>query len=155
MPADKQTSQSQAERQSSNVGPARPPAIALPKGGGAIRGIGKKFAANPVTGTGSLSEPIATNSGRTGFGAQLSLSYDSGTGNGPFGFGWYLSLPSITHKTDKGLVAWGSRECRSGRTMLRLMKASTKPRTVWERLERPLLRAAGVPIELHLPVVPN
>src|SRR5262245_17874649 len=29
-----------------------PPAIALPKGGGAIRGMDEKFAANPVTGTG-------------------------------------------------------------------------------------------------------
>src|SRR4029079_7561436 len=34
---------------------------------------------------------------------QLSLSYDSGAGNGPFGFGWSLSLPHITRKTDKGL----------------------------------------------------
>ena len=79
------------------------PAINLPKGGGAIRGIGEKFAANPVTGTGSMSVPIATSPGRSGFGPQLSLSYDSGAGNGPFGFGWSLSLPSITRKTDKGL----------------------------------------------------
>src|SRR6266568_1597434 len=80
-----------------------PPAISLPKGGGAIRGIGEKFAANPVTGTGSMSVPIATSPGRSGFGPQLSLSYDSGAGNGPFGFGWSLSLPAITRKTDKGL----------------------------------------------------
>ena len=79
------------------------PSISLPKGGGAIRGIGEKFAANPVTGTGSLSVPIFTTPGRSGFGPQLSLSYDSGSGNGPFGFGWSLSIPSITRKTDKGL----------------------------------------------------
>jgi hypothetical protein len=79
------------------------PAISLPKGGGAIQGIGERFAANPVTGTGSLSVPIYTGPGRSGFGPQLSLSYDSGPGNGPFGFGWNLSLPSITRKTDKGL----------------------------------------------------
>jgi RHS repeat-associated protein len=79
------------------------PAIQLPKGGGAIRGIGEKFAANPVTGTGSMSVPIATSPGRAGFGPQFSLSYDSGAGNGPFGFGWSLSLPSITRKTDNGL----------------------------------------------------
>ena len=84
-------------------GVARAPTITLPKGGGAIRGIGEKFAANPVTGTGSMSVPIATSPGRSGFGPQLSLSYDSGAGNGPFGFGWSLSLPSITRKTDKGL----------------------------------------------------
>ena len=80
-----------------------PPALSLPKGGGAIRGIGEKFAANPVTGTGAMTVPIATSPGRSGFGPQLFLSYDSGAGNGPFGFGWALSLPAITRKTDKGL----------------------------------------------------
>lgn len=79
------------------------PQLSLPKGGGAIRGIGEKFAANPVTGTGSLTVPIFTSPGRAGFGPQLSLAYDSGSGNSPFGFGWSLALPSITRKTDKGL----------------------------------------------------
>ena len=79
------------------------PQINLPKGGGAIQGIGGKFAANPVTGTGSMSVPIATSPGRAGFGPELSLSYDSGAGNGIFGFGWNLSMPSITRKTNKGL----------------------------------------------------
>jgi hypothetical protein len=72
----------------------RAPGITLPKVGGAIRGIGEKFSANPVTGTGSMTVPIATSPVRSGFGPQLSLSYDSGAGNGPFGFGWSLSLPS-------------------------------------------------------------
>ena len=79
------------------------PSVSLPKGGGAIRGMGEKFAANPVTGTGSMTVPIATSPGRSGFGPQLFLSYDSGAGNGTFGLGWNLSLPSITRKTDKGL----------------------------------------------------
>lgn len=85
------------------AGPVRAPSIELPKGGGAVRGIGEKFAANPVTGTGSMTVPLVTSPGRSGFGPQLSLSYDSGSGNGPFGFGWSLSLPNITRKTDKGL----------------------------------------------------
>jgi Salmonella virulence plasmid 65kDa B protein len=80
-----------------------PPAISLPKGGGAIKGMGEKFAANPVTGTGSMTVPIATTPGRSGFGSQLSLAYDSGSGNGIFGMGWNLTVPSITRKTDKGL----------------------------------------------------
>src|SRR5262245_16516527 len=88
----------------------QPPAISLPKGGGAIRGIGEKFAANPVTGTGSMTVPIATSPGRAGFGPQLALSYDSGAGNGPFGFGWSLSLPTITRKTDKGLPQYRDAE---------------------------------------------
>ncbi|ALN80702.1 SpvB/TcaC N-terminal domain-containing protein [Lysobacter antibioticus] len=50
-----------------------------------------------------MSVPIAVSPGRSGFGPQLSLSYDSGAGNGPFGFGWSVSLPAITRKTDKGL----------------------------------------------------
>jgi len=92
------------------TGQSRPPVISLPKGGGAIRGMGEKFAANPVTGTGSMSVPLATSPGRPGFGPQLSLSYDSGAGNGPFGFGWNLSLPSITRKTDKGLPRYQDTE---------------------------------------------
>ena len=101
---DKTTSRSEGEPK-----PAAP-SISLPKGGGAIRGIGEKFAANPVTGTGSMTVPIATSPGRSGFGPQLSLSYDSGAGNGPFGFGWSLSLPSITRKTDKGLPQYDDAE---------------------------------------------
>ncbi len=87
-----------------------PPAVSLPKGGGAIKGMGEKFAANPVTGTGSMSVPIATSPGRSGFGSQLSLSYDSGAGNGIFGMGWNLSLSAITRKTDKGLPRYWDAE---------------------------------------------
>ncbi|MBS1913351.1 MAG: toxin [Bacteroidetes bacterium] len=79
------------------------PSIALPKGGGAIKGIGEKFAANPSNGTGSMSVPIPFSPGRSGFAPKLSLTYDSGAGNGPFGMGWNLGLPTITRKTDKGL----------------------------------------------------
>src|ERR1700756_5252023 len=91
------------ERSDEKEGSFLAPTISLPKGGGALRGIGEKFAANPVTGTGSMTVPIAASPGRSGFGPQLSLSYDSGAGNGPFGLGWSLSFPSITRRTDKGL----------------------------------------------------
>ncbi len=79
------------------------PTISLPKGGGAIRGMGEKFAANPVSGTGALNFPVYTSPGRSGFGPKLALSYNSGSGNSPFGFGWDLDLPCISRKTDKGL----------------------------------------------------
>ena len=79
------------------------PTLSLPKGGGAIRGIGEKFAVNPVTGTGAMTVPVSVTAGRSGFGPQLSLAYDSGAGNNVFGFGWSVSLPAITRKTDKGL----------------------------------------------------
>jgi RHS repeat-associated protein len=79
------------------------PQISLPKGGGAIHGIGEKFSTNSMTGTGSMSVPIAVTSARSGFGPQLSLTYDTGAGNGVFGMGWSLSLPAISRKTDKGI----------------------------------------------------
>jgi Salmonella virulence plasmid 65kDa B protein len=83
----------------------RPPmdSVSLPKGGGAIRGIAETYVTNPVTGTASLTVPVAATPGRSGFGPQLSLSYDSSAGNGPFGFGWRLSSASIVRKTNKGL----------------------------------------------------
>jgi hypothetical protein len=83
-----------------------PPVIQVPRGGGAIRGIGEKFGTNPVTGTGSLTVPIAASPGRNGFGPRLQLRYDSGAGNGPFGFGWTIDLPRVTRKTDKGLPGY-------------------------------------------------
>jgi len=81
------------------------PQITLPKGGGAVRGIDEKFTTNAATatGTGSVSIPLPLSTGRSGFGPQLSLSYDSGRGNGAFGIGWGHSLPSITLRTDKGV----------------------------------------------------
>ena len=98
------------DRALSAANASAPPSINLPKGGGAINGIGEKFAANPVTGSGSMTIPITTSPGRSGFGPHLSLSYDSGAGNGPFGFGWSLTLPSVTRKTDKGLPQYRDEE---------------------------------------------
>lgn len=75
--------------------------ISLPSGGGAIRGIGEKFTPNPFTGTFSISVPVFTTPSRSDFYPKLSLSYDSaGKGNGPFGLGWNISVPSISRKTE-------------------------------------------------------
>ena len=82
------------------------PQISLPKGGGAIRGIDEKFTANAATGTGSLSVPIALSPGRSGFGPQLNLSYNSGAGNGSAGLGWSFSLPVITFNTGKEIPCY-------------------------------------------------
>lgn len=79
------------------------PSPTLPKGGGAIRDLGEKFSANPATGAGSLSIPIFTSPGRSGFHPELTLEYDTGKGNGPFGIGWSLSTPRVARRTDKGL----------------------------------------------------
>ena len=103
-------SNKQKDRALSGAVSNTPPSISLPKGGGAIRGMGEKFSSNPVTGTGSMSIPIATSPGRSGFGPQLSLSYDSAAGNGLFGFGWGVTLPVIKRKTDKGLPRYSDVE---------------------------------------------
>ncbi len=78
------------------------PSISLPKGGGAIKGIDEKFSVNAVNGTASLSIPLPFSQAR-GASPALTLSYNSGAGNGIFGLGWQLDLPSITRKTDKRL----------------------------------------------------
>jgi RHS repeat-associated protein len=79
------------------------PAPALPKGGGAIRGIGEKLTVNPARGTAAYEVPVFTSPGRSGFGPTCALRYDSGGGNSPFGMGWNLDVPTISRKTEKGL----------------------------------------------------
>ncbi len=86
------------------------PVPAMPRGGGAIQGIGEKFATSAATGTGSFSVPITTSPGRDGFALGLQLTYDSGRGNGPFGLGFGLSSPAISRKTDKGLPRYADAE---------------------------------------------
>ncbi|HEX6100516.1 MAG TPA: SpvB/TcaC N-terminal domain-containing protein [Thermoanaerobaculia bacterium] len=77
--------------------------MSLPKGGGAIHGIGEKFQTSSATGTATVSVPVSLSPGRNGFGPSLALAYDSGSGNGLYGLGWSVALPSIRRKTDKGL----------------------------------------------------
>lgn len=77
--------------------------VTLPKGGGAIRGLDEKLSVDAASGSANLGIPLPFNAGRSGFTPSLQLSYLSGAGNGPFGFGWALDLPTITRKTDKGL----------------------------------------------------
>src|SRR5690242_4928981 len=110
LPTNEPQSPSAQNGEPSRASPFNAPSISLPKGGGAIRGMGEKFGANPVTGTGSLSVPIALSPGRSGFGPQLAVSYDSGAGNGSFGFGWTVSLPAIVRKTDKGLPRYADHD---------------------------------------------
>lgn len=79
------------------------PSVSLPKGGGAISGIEDKFQVNAITGTSSLSIPIPLSPSRNSFMPSLGLNYNSGSGNGTFGLGWSLQIPSISRKTQKEL----------------------------------------------------
>lgn len=80
-----------------------PDTISLPKGGGALHGIGETFSPDLHTGTGNFTIPITVPSGRHGFQPDLKLVYSTGHGNGFFGMGWSLSVPGITRKTSKGI----------------------------------------------------
>lgn len=61
--------------------------ISVPKGGGSVKGLGEKFSADPHTGTGNFSVPIALPAGRNGLKPELSLVFSTGSGNNPFGLG--------------------------------------------------------------------
>lgn len=77
--------------------------LSLPKGGGAIQGIGENFQVDLHKGTLNASISIQLPAGRNKFTPALSLSYSSGNGNSPFGLGWSLSVPAITRKTSRGI----------------------------------------------------
>jgi hypothetical protein len=77
--------------------------LATPKGGGAVKGMGETFSADPHTGSGSFAVPIATPAGRNGLTPELKLSFSAGGGDGPFGLGWSLSLPGVSRLTSKGI----------------------------------------------------
>lgn len=78
---------------------------ALPKGGGALQGIGETFQADEFTGTASLSIPFGATPCR-GFAPEIAVSYSSGAGNGVFGQGFGVGLPSITRQTSKGIPTY-------------------------------------------------
>ena len=87
----------------SNKSGASSQVISLPKGGGALHGIGETFSPDLFTGTGNFTVPIALPPGRNGFQPELNLVYSTGNGNGPFGLGWGLSIPGVSRKTSKGI----------------------------------------------------
>jgi hypothetical protein len=82
---------------------ANPQVISLPKGGGAVHGIGEKFSPDLHTGTGNFMVPISLPPGRNGFQPKIDLVYSTGQGNGPFGLGWSLSIPGVSRLTSKGI----------------------------------------------------
>ncbi len=84
-------------------GPTSPPTISLPNGGGALRSIDEKFKVNAANGTCSLSVTLPFSKARSDVGLNLTLDYNSGSGNGAFGLGWSISLPSIHRRTEKQL----------------------------------------------------
>src|SRR5215216_2164327 len=90
----------------SNKSSASSQVISLPKGGGALQGIGEKFSPDLYTGTGNFTVPINLPPGRNGFQPELTLVYSTGNGNGPFGLGWSLSIPGVGRQTSRGVPVY-------------------------------------------------
>lgn len=84
--------------------------ISIPKGGGAIKGMGEKFTPDLHTGTGNFSVPISLPAGRNGFQPQLTLNYSTGSGNSVFGQGWNLGISGISRQTAKGIPLYQNSE---------------------------------------------
>lgn len=80
--------------------------IALPKGGGAQKGLGEKFSPDLHTGTSNFTVPIALPPGHSGFQPQFNLVHSTGNWNGYFGLGWSLSIPEVMRTTSKGILRY-------------------------------------------------
>ncbi len=89
-----------------STGTTEHPQISLPAGGGAIRSSGETFSVNTFTGTAQFAIPIALSPARSDVQPQLQLDYSAATGNGPFGQGFSLSVPSVACRTEKGLPTY-------------------------------------------------
>jgi hypothetical protein len=79
-----------AENGNSSVpSPFVSPATLLPKGSGAIRGLGENFDTYSIIGSEPIPVLLSTSLGGFAFAPYLSCSHKSGSG--PFGMGWSLS----------------------------------------------------------------
>ena len=103
--------------------------LSLPKGGGAIQGIGQTFQSNEFTGTAALSVPIPTTPCR-GFEPQLSVEYSSGSGNGTFGLGFSLAIPNISRQTSKAIPKYDETDTFLISNAEDLVPIPGEPRTV-------------------------
>ncbi|KAH7109097.1 insecticidal toxin complex protein [Dendryphion nanum] len=88
-----------------------PPQLSVPKAGGALSSLGEKYDVNPSLGTGSFAVPIPTTQTLRGNTVpNLSLSYNSGSGNSIFGYGWDVGIGAITRKTDDGVPQYNDND---------------------------------------------
>ncbi len=82
--------------------------LSLPKGPGSMEGFGASFQPNLTTGGGAYSVAFEVPKAASSFGPSLSLGYNAGSGNGPFGVGWDLGLTKIQRQTEHGIPIYGA-----------------------------------------------
>ncbi|WP_240674663.1 SpvB/TcaC N-terminal domain-containing protein [Burkholderia stabilis] len=128
---------------------------AFPKGGGAQPGMGQTVGPAGMSGAVQLSIPLPLPPVRLA--PALALTYHSHQGNGPFGLGMALTLPSIARQTSQGTPSY-----EDGRDVFLFedeeLVPDAAPPTVLndERLTRYHLRreARFDYLELHQPLTP-
>ena len=84
-------------------------APSLPKGGGAMQGMGEALGAPGPSGLASMSLPLPISAGR-GFAPALGLSYSSGAGNGAFGMGWSCGTMTVSRRTNQGVPRYTAQD---------------------------------------------
>lgn len=114
----------------------------LPKGGGAIRSIGDGLGAVGARGAASYELPLPISPGR-GFAPALALSYSSGVGNSPFGFGWSKTINAIARRASKGVPTYTDEDLFVGPDGVVLMpERDSRDGTVTSRTETHYLAIA-------------
>ncbi len=81
----------------------------LPKGGGAMKGMEGSLASPGSDGMARFHVPLPATPGRY-ITPDVSLSYNSGNGNGPFGMGWHMEIMRICRRTSKGIPSYTSED---------------------------------------------
>ncbi len=132
-------------------GPTDPPdkggtrleALSLPTGPGSLTGMGEQVTAEPATGALTLSIPIALPPAPTGVQPDLTLRYDSRTGNGPVGIGWSMAPLSIQRRTSLGLPRYDATDelLLAGQRLVEV-----EPGTYRLRVEGELTRVVALPV---------
>lgn len=84
----------------SGVGPN---SISVPKGPGSIEGMGEAFQPTLNTGTAKHAISFKVPAGTAGQTPSIGLAYEGGSGNGPVGFGWRMTVPFVQRQTEKGI----------------------------------------------------
>ncbi|MBJ2182498.1 VCBS repeat-containing protein [Pseudomonas veronii] len=126
--------------------------FSLPKGGGAIRGLGLGLEAPGSLGTATLSVPINLLQARA-VAPALNLVYRSGAGNGPYGAGATIALPSISRATAAGVPSYTLADTLVFSEVGILVAKGVWNCGVWEPDTRTETDAAGVSwqIQVYIP----
>ncbi|WAZ26808.1 FG-GAP-like repeat-containing protein [Streptomyces cinnabarinus] len=80
--------------------------VALPAAGGGVAPLGDRFQPDLVRGSGSYAVSLPCPKGPNDLRPTPSLTYSTGSGNGPFGLGWRLEPLRIERRTDRGRPAY-------------------------------------------------